>query len=161
IQREYLTASYYTKGLISRELTSDALARPFVESLSTYLLRDVDTGAEPVDGSSTTATIFAQLVRTDKNFFEGGPAAQKTTATLNAYDALGNVSRYTDAADAGPADDVTAVIDYTSCVTSYIVGKPNRVVVSGNGAVMRRREADIDCTTGDVTQVRQFLETGQ
>jgi len=165
IQRDYLTTSYYSKGLLSHELTSDALARPFLETQNTYVLRDVDTGLEPADGTSTTATIFPQLTRTDKRFFEGGAVAQKATATLHEYDMFGNVSRFTDTGDVGAADDVFAVINYTSsdpaCQSSYIVGKPNKIVVTGNGTVMRNRESTIDCATGDVTQLRQFLETGQ
>jgi RHS repeat-associated protein len=165
ILREYLTASFYTKGLLSRELMSDGLARPFVERQNTYVLRDVATGSEPADGASTTATIFPQLVRTDRRFYEGGTVAQKSTATLHAYDAVGNMSRFSDTGDVGTLDDADAAITYTvtdpACLSSYIVGKPRSIVVTGNGAPMRRREATIDCTTGDLTQVRQFLETGQ
>jgi len=35
-------------------------------------------------------------------------------------------------------------------------GKPH-IDVRGNGAVMRLRDADIDCTTGNLRQVRQSL----
>jgi YD repeat-containing protein len=165
IQRDFLTTSYYSKGLLVRELTSDALGRPFVETQNTYVLRDVDLNVEPVDGTSTTATIFPQLARTDKRFHEGGMTAQKSTATLHQYDPLGNMSRFVDTGDVGATDDVDAVISYTAtdpaCMATYIVGKPRSIVVTGNGALMRQREANIDCTTGDVTQVRQFLESGQ
>jgi RHS repeat-associated protein len=165
IQRDYRTDSYYTKGLLLRELTSDAAARPFLETLNTYVLRDVGTGTEPADGTSATATIFPQLTRADKRSFEGGTVAQKATATLHEYDVLGNVSRFIDTGDVGATDDVLAVINYTSsdpaCQASYIVGKASRIVVTGNGATVRNREATIDCTTGNLTQVRQFLETGQ
>jgi RHS repeat-associated protein len=165
IQRDYLTTSYYTKGLLARELTSDALARPFLETQNTYVLRDAITSAEPVDGTSTTATIFPQLTRADKRLFESGTVAQKATATVHEYDALGNMTRFNDTGDVGAQDDAFAVINYTSndpaCQSSYIVGKPNKIVVTGNGATMRNREASIDCATGNVRQVRQFLETGQ
>ena len=165
IQREYLTSSYYTKGLLQRELTADAAARLFLETENNYVLRDVDTGTEPADASSTTATVFPQLTRTDRRFYEGGTVAQKATATLHEYDTLGNVKRFADTGDVGAADDVLAVIDYTAsdpaCVSTYIVGQATRIVVNGNGAPMRNREATINCATGDVTQVRQFLETGQ
>jgi RHS repeat-associated protein len=165
IQREYRTDSYYTKGLLARELTADALARPFVETQNTYLLRDVDTGAEPVDGSSTTATIFTQLSRTDKRFYEGGALAQKSTATLHQYDLVGNISHLVDTGDAGITDDVDAVISYTAtdpaCVATYIVGKARSILATGGGTLMRQREADIDCATGNLRQVRQFLASGQ
>src|SRR5262249_16881106 len=70
LQRDSLTRSYYTKGLMSRELTSDAAARPFIEVQNTYVLRDVTLGAEPADPASTTATEFPQLTRSDHRFFE-------------------------------------------------------------------------------------------
>src|SRR5262249_49729199 len=114
----------------------------------------------PADPASTTATEFPQLARTERNFFEGG-LGLKSTAVVQEYDDLGNVSRYSDTGDVAATDDVTAVISYASCPASYIVGKANRIVISGSGAVMRNREATIDCTTGVETQIRQFLETGQ
>jgi RHS repeat-associated protein len=164
IQRDYVTTSYYTKGLLARELTADALARPFAETQNTYVLRDVNLGIEPADPASTTATEFPQLTRTDKRFFEGGTVAQKATATLQQYDALGNLSGFTDTGDVGATDDAVATISYSSsdpaCQSSYIVGKANKILVTGNGVLMRDREATIDCTTGNVTQVRQLTETG-
>jgi RHS repeat-associated protein len=169
IQRDYRTDSYYTKGLLARELTSEltsnAQARPFLETLNGYVLRDVGVGVEPADGSSTAATIFPQLTSIERRFFEGGAMAQKATVTLNEYDPVGNISRFTDTGDAGAADDAIAVINYTfsdpACRASHIVGKPTKIVVTGNGAVMRNREATIDCTTGNATQVREHPESGQ
>ena len=156
ITREFRTDSYYTKGLLAKETLRDAQNRPFTETENAYLLRNVDTGVEPADGSSTTATIFPQLSRTDKRFFEGLMAAGKSTFTTHTYDALGNVATFTDTGEAGAADDVFATIAYTSCGPSYI-SKPNRIEVRGNGALMRLREADIDCATGDLRQVRARL----
>jgi hypothetical protein len=76
---EYHTDSYYTRGLLARRLTADGAGRPFVETVNTYQLRDVDTPTAAADPASTTATIFPQLVRTDQRFFEGQPTAGKST----------------------------------------------------------------------------------
>jgi YD repeat-containing protein len=76
--------------------------------------------------------------------------------TTQTYDAFGNVATFADAGDVGATDDVAATIAYTNCQPAYII-KPNRIEVRGNGAVMRLREADIDCTSGNVRQVRQRL----
>src|SRR5712691_4798004 len=57
---------------------------------------------------------------------------------------------------AGAADDVLATITYTNCQPAYII-KANHIEVRGNGTPMRLRDANIDCTTGNLTQVRQSL----
>jgi RHS repeat-associated protein len=160
---DYRTDSYYTRGLVSRTLTSDGAGRPFVETRNTYQLRDVATGGPALAGS-TTATVFPLLSRTDKNFYEGQPAAGKSTFTENEYDALGNLTRSFDAADTGTADDVESRFGYTSsipaCAASGVVGIANAVEVRGNGTTLRRRESTVDCPSANVAQVREFLADG-
>jgi RHS repeat-associated protein len=64
-----------------------------------------------------------------------------------------------DVGDEGATDDVDATISYTNCQPAYII-QPQTITVQGGGVPMRRREANIDCTTGDLTQVRQYLADG-
>src|SRR5262249_37348625 len=47
-----------------------------------------------------------------------------------------------------------------ACQSSYVVGTPDAIDVTGGGTPMRHRESTVDCATGDVTQVRARLETG-
>jgi len=157
ITRDFLNDSYYTKGLLKRELTSDATARPFTETENTYVVRDESTGLPIVDPNSATATGFPQLTRTDRRFFEGQLSPGKTTFTMHAYDAFGNIATFADDGEPGTtADNVFATIAYTNCQPAYII-KPNHIEVRGNGTLMRLRDANIDCTTGNLTQVRQSL----
>jgi RHS repeat-associated protein len=158
VVREYRTDSYYTKGLITRQLIQDGSGRRFNETENTYLLRNVDTGAEPADPASQTATIFAQLVRSDERFYEGGAAAGKSTFTTMHYDSVGNVDRTFDAGEAGEADDVASTIAYSPCIRSA----PVSITVTGGGStVVRRREGTVDCATGKFTQVKEILADGQ
>src|SRR5882724_4169231 len=55
VTNDYRTDSYYTHGLPVRTLSSDGAGRPFVETVNTYQLQDVGTGAGG-DPASTTAT---------------------------------------------------------------------------------------------------------
>ena len=164
VVRTYRTDSFYARGLLTRELTQDAAGRPFLETENTYLLRDVADPTGPADPRSTTATVFPQLVRTDRRFYEGQPTPGKTTFSTMEYDALGNVTRSFDAAEAGPADDVDTRVRYTAedpaCQASHIVGTPDVIDVYGGGTLMRHRESTVDCATGDVTQVRARLASG-
>ena len=154
--RDFRTDSFYTKGLISRVVTADGAGRRFVEAEQTFVLRDVDTGAEPADPASTTATVFPMLVRTDSRFIEGGPTAAKSTFTTQHFDAVGNVDRATDAGDDGAGDDVLTTIAYSACVRDKPVS-----MTSANGAtVMRRREGTVDCVSGKTTQIREFPASG-
>ncbi|MEO3780224.1 SpvB/TcaC N-terminal domain-containing protein [Micromonospora sp. B11E3] len=165
ITREYRTDSHYTRGLVTREITSDAEGRPFLTTENTYQPRNVDDPAGTADLGSTTATIFPQLVRTDRSFHEGQDNPGKTTSALMEYDEFGNLARHVDRADAGAADDVDTRIRYTgddpACRSAYIVGTANRIDVYGGGTLMRHRESTVDCATGNVTQVRAMLAGGE
>ncbi|HLQ24523.1 MAG TPA: SpvB/TcaC N-terminal domain-containing protein, partial [Acidiferrobacterales bacterium] len=61
ITREFLSNSYYSKGLLKREILRDQTGRPFTETENTYLVRDEGTGQPLTDLQSTTATGFPQL----------------------------------------------------------------------------------------------------
>ncbi|MFK3979614.1 SpvB/TcaC N-terminal domain-containing protein [Micromonospora sp. NPDC050397] len=164
ITREFRTDSHYTRGLVSRELTTDAAGRPFQETTSAYQLRDVTNPGRVADPASTTATIFPQLVRTDQRFHEGQDAPGKTTYQEMSYDEVGNLTRTLDAAEAGPGDDVETKIRYTAedaaCRASGIVDTAKTEDVRGNGVLMRHRESTVDCGTGNVTQHRARLADG-
>ena len=165
ITRDYRTDGHYTRGLLTRELTTDAAGRPFRETRNTYALQDAAAPSSPADPRSTTATVFPQLVRTDRLFYEGQATPGKSTFTTTEYDAVGNVVRSFDAADTGTADDVDARIQYTAsdpaCQASHIIGIPDAIDVTGGGTPMRHRESTVDCTTGNLTQVRARLASGE
>lgn len=160
VTREYHNDSHYNRGLMRREVTTDAQGQIFLEIEHTYLLADLAGGI--ADPDSTTATVFPQLVRTDKRFYEGQSAPGKATFTEMEYDEFGNLVRSFDAGDTGIADDVEIRIQYPTddpaCQQTHIVGVPDRIHVFGNGTLMRHRESTVDCATGDVTQVRAMLD---
>jgi RHS repeat-associated protein len=163
VTSEFRTDAFYAKGLMTRSLVSDNAGRPFVETLNTYTLRDVATG-NIADPRSTTATVFPQLSRVDKRFYEGQASPGKSTFTQTDYDAVGNVIRTFDAGDAGTADDVETRTGYTvtdpACQSRYIVGAANFMEQRASGTLLRHRESTVDCTTGTVNQVRAALADG-
>jgi RHS repeat-associated protein len=156
--RDFRVDSYYTHGLLAKERLVKGDGRTMTETENTYVLRDVLTGAEPAAGASTTATIFPMLTRTDQRFYEGHTTVRKSTYTVNHYDALGDIDTTTDYGEAGTADDVVAQIGYPSCATGVRIA--NSITVTGGGTLMRRRESTVDCATGDVTRVGQYLADG-
>jgi len=157
IVHDFATDSYYTHGLSLRDRTYDASGGLFSNTQNTYVLRDVTTGAEPGDGTSITATIFPMLTRTDNWFYEGGATAVKNTAVFNHYDSYGDIDTYTDVGEPGTsADDVVANVTYTTCANTH-VRAANSIVVTGAGAEMRHRVSTMDCATGDITQVGEYV----
>jgi RHS repeat-associated protein len=163
VTNDYLTDSFYTRGLPARTRTADDSGRMFLETRNTYQLRDVDTGS-PADPSSTTATVFPQPTRTDRFFYEGQQSPGVSTHTETEYDEFGNVIRVLDAADTGPADDVETRTGYTAtdpaCRSRHIIGVPNFIQVRGTATntLFRHRESIVDCSTANVKQVRAFLD---
>ncbi|HET6349831.1 MAG TPA: toxin TcdB middle/N-terminal domain-containing protein, partial [Candidatus Krumholzibacteria bacterium] len=185
--RLFRNGSVYTKGLLVAECFEDvqggasagavgcsvdgawpAGGRPFTKTVNTYSLVDAFTGETAAEGPfNRTETIFPQLTHTERFFFEGNSGTIKSTATTFTYDALGNVATLLDEGEPNkpgePNDDVFATFTYTSadsaCNTTYIVGKPTSMVVKNgpNGALIRKREGDYSCTTGNLSQLRQYF----
>jgi RHS repeat-associated protein len=164
VTQQYRTDSYYTKGLAARELSTDAAGRPYLETVNSYTPRDLADPGGTVDLNSTTATVFPQLNRIDRRWYEGQASPGKSTYSTMEYDQYGDLSRLFDAGDAGDADDTDTRIGYSgdieACRSAYIVGTPDTIEVTGGGSVMRHRESTVHCATGDVTQVREKLANG-
>nr|WP_264085164.1 SpvB/TcaC N-terminal domain-containing protein [Kibdelosporangium phytohabitans] len=150
---EYRTDGPHTKGLLVRTMTTDGAGKLYAETVNTYQLRDIAAGA-----------VFPQLTRVDKRFFEGAATPVKSTYTEMSYDGYGNLTRLFDAADDGTADDSETTYGYTAsdqaCRDRNIVGTANLLKQRGtvSGSASRRRESAVDCITGRVRQVRQYLD---
>jgi RHS repeat-associated protein len=160
VVREFVNDSFYFKGMLKRQLTRNDAGAPFGETEHTYTLRAVGAGGQLADPQSTTAIAFPELTRVDRRFYEGQAAPGKTTQTTMQYDQNGNVIESFDAGDAGAQDDAKAVITYSSCPSTHVLGIPTSIEVTGNGTLMRKRAAVVDCATADVTRVTQFHENG-
>ncbi len=158
----FMNRNYYEKGLLISEVVQDAAGRKYVETENTYQLRDIDTGSllQGDFKESLTATVFPEMIRTDKKFYEGEDAPSITTYQTYQYDSLGNVVHFFDAGDVGSGDDVESFIEYENYPGNYIVGKAKKIVVKSNGQVMRQREATIQAATGNLSQVRLSLGSG-
>jgi RHS repeat-associated protein len=158
IVKDFHNDSFYTQGLLEREVTQDAAGNKFLETVNEY---EVVTVAAGIPGLEDFTDIrVPQMSRTERNFYEGNTNPGKSTFLTYEYDAFGNTTQFFDAGDAGAQDDVLATLEYSQCPASYIIGIPTKIVVSGGGSLMRQREATIDCNTGNLTQVRAYLENG-
>jgi RHS repeat-associated protein len=155
----YKNDNYYDRGLLESEVDQDGAGHKFTETINTYDMATVAAGRGG-DLEDFTATRFPRLVRTDQRFYEGQANPGQSTYKTYGYDALGNVTQYFDAGGDGAQDDLSAAITYSSCTATNVVGKAAGITVTSNGAEVRRRDAVIDCATGNVTRVSQYLAGG-
>ncbi|MFJ6352732.1 SpvB/TcaC N-terminal domain-containing protein [Streptomyces sp. NPDC092046] len=161
---DYRTDGYVTRGLPTRSLTEDGAGHPYKETLNTYTLVDAASGgtAEP---DSLTATVFPQLTQVERKDYEGAANAGAGTITQLTYDSYGNVTRVFDTGGEGTADDLETTYAYTA--TDAQCRDANRTGIADEisqkdaaGKVLRHRATDVDCATGDVRQVREYLDDG-
>ncbi|MDP4252065.1 MAG: SpvB/TcaC N-terminal domain-containing protein, partial [Bacteroidota bacterium] len=159
---DYFTDNYYDKGVLKSTVLKDANGNKFTEVVNTIELKNISSGATLPDAFAQTddGAAFPALVKTDKLFYEGQAAAGKTDSTTYSYDPLGNLSRSTDFGDPGTDDDVSTIISYHSVPGKYIMNVPSSVTVSGSGTTYRQRASDIDNNTGNITQTRMYLASG-
>lgn len=159
VTRTFLNTNYYNKGLQFSETMTDALGRKFSATTNFYHLKDITTGDEILPMKLTDdGKAFPALVKNIQDFFEGQPTANKTTSVQYEYDLLGNVVTYTDNGDVGPEDDLKATISYHNVDANYIKGAPKLIIVNNGNTLLRKRESIIDQSTGEVTQIKQYLD---
>jgi RHS repeat-associated protein len=163
VAQTFSNDNYYEKGLMLTEIMTDGTGNKFVDKSNRYQLKDIRTGAQLPESIKTDAAgaAFPALVETSQKFYEGQSTAGKSTSMAYDYDALGNVTTYTDRGDEGDDDNLSATITYHDLDALYVKGTPRMITVTGNGTQYRKREAVIDPNTGDITQIKQFLNDTQ
>jgi RHS repeat-associated protein len=166
--QQYSNSHVYDKGLLLRETLFDGSGQPYIETVNKYefwkLGDSLTSTVEPLNLDRSTArasaTLFPRLTRTVKSFYEGKGTAGQSSYTEHGYDALGNVTDFTEGGSA--VDPVSAHITYTSCDNSYIVGKPKLITVNTSAGEVRRREGDyFDCITGNLSTQRAFIDASR
>ncbi|MDH5382327.1 MAG: hypothetical protein OEW75_15840, partial [Cyclobacteriaceae bacterium] len=148
--QEFVNDDYYTKGLLKTAHSEDAEGNRYSAQENTYEVRDLGDGRK-----------FPILVSTEQQIYEGQSSPGLTTRSRYEYDDLGNMTFIHDEGGEGSDDDLEAIVTYHRYEGPYIMGSPKSIEVKGNGTDYRRREATIDPTTGQVTQIRQYLEGDQ
>jgi RHS repeat-associated protein len=168
----YRTDSYYGKGLLQSELIRDhqegGTIRVYRKTQNEYQFFDAINQTENADTTALTGSIWPQLARTDRFFYEAGSSNAQHTYTAYYYDNYGNVTGFFDAGDAGAGDDVRADITYSTddalCRDRHILDKATTIrVYNAANALLRHREGTIDCSNqynGNMTELRQYLENG-
>nr|WP_321232910.1 SpvB/TcaC N-terminal domain-containing protein [uncultured Psychroserpens sp.] len=160
--QEYNINNYYEKGLLKREAIQDANENIYTESINTFEIKDILTGATLPDTyiQEDGGAAFPANIEMEKQFYEGQDTAQKNTRMTYSYDVLGNLTTYTDFGDIGNDDDYTTTINYHSVSAPYIMNVPSSMSVLGNGQTFRVRETDIDINTGSIIRIRNQLDGG-
>lgn len=168
VTRTYGNTGFYSRGLLLGEVTADGAGRAHLETRHTWLLRDVDTGAELADPADVAATVFPELRRTERLFSEGEDAPGQATSVLYEHELRegagglkwSNLVRVLDLGGDGAADDLHLDIGYFTDEAAHIVGRPDALRYSAQGRELRRSGMTLEPGTGDVRQVREFLADG-
>jgi RHS repeat-associated protein len=159
----YANDNYYDQGLLTSEKVEDGSGAIYTGTDNTYTLLDETTNQTVTNGQAESLTldeIFPQLSKTIQSYYWGQATPGKTDTVSYQYGALGNTTLISDSGD-GPSNAVTAAIQYVSCPNVYLFNVPTSTIVTdSNGTVLRHQEADVPCSEGAPTQIRQYLANG-
>ena len=145
---QHLPTSFYTKGLLERAdawTTARAACSPRPINQYDSMRRRRRRGPRWPRGLHRHA--LPAPAATDQRFYEGqrsdaaNPTPARARYPLTSTTRWATSPQYVDAGDAGAADDVTATIGYASCPATYVIGTPNKIIVTAGGAEVRHREA--------------------
>ncbi|MDY6841621.1 MAG: SpvB/TcaC N-terminal domain-containing protein, partial [Pseudomonadota bacterium] len=165
VTQTYLNGSVYERGLLVNSKMTDGQDNPWTESIKAYRFVDIhsdQTVTREALPAIKAATIFPQVAEETTRFYEGQRVAGKSTRVRYLeYDDVGNVTHLIDEADSGAADDVEAKITYFRDESTWIMGAPESIRVTGAGGLLRERFSDIEPGTGNVKAIRQTVEEGE
>jgi RHS repeat-associated protein len=159
VVQTFANEHYYEKGLLLVETMTDAAGKKYTETQNTYEIRTLTGILHPNPSIDDATSAFPALISTKKLFYEGQSIAGLSTETTFDYDLWGNIKYYADQGDGTAMDFLSAAITYHDNDQKYIKSVPQSLEVFANQQLIRRRETDMDAT-GNVTQIRQYLENG-
>lgn len=158
--RTHDVAGYYTKGLLRSTELRDAAGQLWKRTEHAYVLRGAGGGQLPSSFNTTNDNgwAFPALEQTVETSYEPpvGDALQRTYSFV--YDALGNVTSYTDATNGG-SSTVVASIEYHPPGSNYIADTPRRILVTAD-SLRRHREQDRNAQ-GNITAIRQYVNESE
>ena len=164
VVQEFDTDNYYEKGLLLREILQDAEENLYTETINTYTLKDIQTGAELDDSyaKNDMGRAFPALTETVKNFYEGNSSPGKSTRTTFEYDVYGNVTSYTDYGEPDDdSDDIVSNISYHSYPAKHLIDVPKQIPVSGGRETLRKRTTDIDGSPATIPRSANIWKTAK
>ncbi|HEY4337003.1 MAG TPA: toxin TcdB middle/N-terminal domain-containing protein [Puia sp.] len=146
--RQYLNSTYYNRGLLASEWLEDSAGKKYTQTNYLYDPRVVMDSVQ-----------FPALKQEQKQFYEGGTTAGVSTVIQYEYDALGNVTKISDAGDGDQQDLRLTTISYYDIDALYVKSVPSAVVVNTAEGIKRKRTTEIN-KMGDITSISQWLADG-
>jgi RHS repeat-associated protein len=157
--RTFKNDNYYEKGLLVEEVMTDGDGNLYMRKTNEFDLLSIENG-NPLPANfaeeEEEASAFPALKSTVSEFYEGTSDAGKTLKMHYDYDAIGNVTQFIDEADDQTTeDDLTATIEYWDYAT--IKNAAKSIEVTANGKLYRKRTAEIEESTGNLKNIKQYL----
>jgi RHS repeat-associated protein len=166
VLRGYRNDRFAFKGLPTRERVIDPQGRTLLETIDDYADPYSDVAYRRQSGEPSCdlrrpfvyrvedywcGSLFPALVKVQKRFYEGEPAARLMTRQEFHYDGFGNVDRFDDFGDVNPrntADDLHASVTYWSDSLATQTNSVSRArtfeVRDASGSYLRWREGEYD-----------------
>ena len=158
--QEFYNQDYFRKNLLKHSYMLDKNGKMRQESENEYSLVDVATQASIAVSdlnlpSCDAKSIFVGMIHANQKTYEGGSEYLETNV-FNTYDANGNIIQYENLGNGSAGDKVTAKISYYQSTTPYYGGIAKQLEVFTTEGLRRKRTAEINTTTAQVTQIKNY-----
>ena len=139
---EYENRIFNKRGRKNRECLYDAAGRPYVETIFTASLADMNH-PDSVYGGDCPAFVFVKEEAEIHNYYEGGNTPGLTTVILRTYDNKRNIIAYTYLGDTTRTDDYfKAEIAYATGMGHNLISLPIQIEVRNtNDDLLQKRTA--------------------
>ena len=169
--QEYFNKDFYRKGLLKKTSTFDKNNNLISETHNEYIILPVNTStgkaetsnplsAANLDSSAWLMTnaspLFIAPVKEYSKVYEGSDFLE--TSIEKSYDSHGNIISYTDNGNGTNTSKITAEIEYHESASPYFGGIPKSLEVKDIYGTVRKRTAEINPQTAEVTRITQFSD---
>ncbi|WP_018676022.1 SpvB/TcaC N-terminal domain-containing protein, partial [Riemerella columbina] len=162
--QNFYNRDYFRKSLPKNSYTLDQNGNKLTEQNTHYQIKDAKTNADidpialALPNTDATSVFIAPVETTERQYEGSGYLEHKTAQT---YDAKGNIITYQDFGNGNANSAIKANISYYESQTPYYGGIAKSLAVYDEKGLVRKREASINTATGEVVQIRNYMEASK
>ena len=149
---------YKFRNLKTYELLADGAGRKYVEKFFTYVPKEIETGdVINVETEFCFGESYPAINEEEVRYFEGGSTAKIVTRKYYEHGPYGNLTRYTDAGQAGVSEDsVTVMMTYhPDSAGMNLTGMVDTVEARDyRDSLLRKKSCSVNYQTGQIRNMR-------
>lgn len=160
VTERYSNRYYKFRNLKTYELLTDNSGNKYVEKILTYVPKTIDSGiVVNEDFEFCYGESYPAINQEEVRFYEGENTAMVITRKHYEHGSYGNLTRYTDAGQAGVAEDsiIVTMTYHPDSADKNLTGMVRTMEARNwQDSILRKKDCDVHYATGKIVKLRLY-----